>query len=152
MKVSDEVLLPTVPADANVRETAKTMQKTNSGAVLLREKNSVVGIVTDRDLVIRVLADDKAPLNAPIRDFCTQEMFTCTSTDSLETAAHLMESHHVRYLLVLNPEGEAVGLISFDVIAAKSGDAEFVGDVAASGHRRNAQAGPHHGEMAPIAK
>lgn len=152
MHVSEDILLPTVSKDATVRDAAKEMKRTNSGALLIRERNSVIGIVTDRDLVLRVLADDKASPDACINDISTKDMIACKSTDSVEKAAEIMEERQVRYLLVLNPNGAATGLLSLEMLAAKLEGSDMVGDVVASGHRNTRKSGVPYGETAPLSE
>jgi len=69
-----------------------------------------------------VLADPEAKLDAPIYDYSTKTMFTCQSSDSLDHAALVMEENGVRYLLVMNDDREAVGLLSLEMIAAQPGE------------------------------
>jgi CBS domain-containing protein len=132
MQMKMDLPLPNVTKDADVRTAAEEMRRTNSGALLIRDEDTVIGLITDRDLVVRVLADPEAKLEGPIYDYSTKTMFTCQHSDSLDHAALQMEENGVKYLLVMNDNHEAVGLLSLEMIAAQPGSEELVGEVVAA--------------------
>jgi CBS domain-containing protein len=77
------------------------------------EKGRPLGIVTDRDLVIRVLAAGIAP-SAPVGDFTTYGPLTVNIHDSLETVSACMRKHGVRRLPIVEDDGSAVGIVTAD--------------------------------------
>lgn len=77
----------------------------------------VVGVVTDRDLCLRVLADDLQPHRASIEMCMTRDPVMCKPTDTLQQALHLMDEHHVRRLPVVDNSDRLMGVITLGDIA-----------------------------------
>ena len=139
MKLSErfEFRLPTVSAAATLKEAAKHMRDTQSGALLVRDKETVSGIVTDRDIVVRGVAEGVDVTSESIEEYMTGEMFACSAEDSVEKAVDILRDKQIRYLLVLDGDKEAVGLISAEELAsavvAEGGEASLL----SAGHRNN---------------
>jgi CBS domain-containing protein len=112
-------------ATASCRQAARLMHDRHIGAVVVRDGNRIIGLVTERDLVARVLAteaDHEVAIGRVMRrDLPTVEP-TCTETD----CANLMRDHHTRHLLVQDGRGIA-GIISMrDVIRAMLDEKQFL--------------------------
>jgi CBS domain-containing protein len=76
----------------------------------------VLGTVTDRDLAVRVLADDR-PASVPVSDVMTQPVVTCRPDDDIRTVQKLMGQHHKSRIVVVDESERAVGIISLSDIA-----------------------------------
>jgi len=104
-------------ATADTRETVEraacTMRDQGVGCLVVTEKGRPLGIVTDRDLVVRVLAEGIDP-SAPIGDFTTYGPLTVNIHDSLETVSACMRKHGVRRLPIVDDDGTAVGIVTAD--------------------------------------
>jgi CBS domain-containing protein len=110
-----------VDASATVQEAAQLMDKEDIGNVLVVENGEVQGIVTDRDIVVRVLAKGDGP-DASVREACTTDLETLSPDDSLEDAIKKMEQGNVRRLPVVE-DGKPVGIVSLgDLAQAKDRD------------------------------
>ena len=98
-----------------VRVAADRMRQRNVGTlVVLDAEKRPLGIITDRDLVTRVLAEDRDPLGTLVRDVMTEVPRTIEESASLSTALHLMSIGTFRRIPVVDDEGRLVGLIGLD--------------------------------------
>ncbi|MFO1015171.1 MAG: CBS domain-containing protein [Caulobacteraceae bacterium] len=123
MKVSDVMTAQVVTAKptTTVQQLAKTMSEIDSGAVPILEDGKVVGLVTDRDIVVRVIATG-GDLSTPASDIMSGEVQTCREEDNLADATAKMASQQVRRLVVLNEDGRLCGIVSLGDIALDYGD------------------------------
>lgn len=102
-----------------VRHAAQLMRDRNVGFLPICEERRVVGTVTDRDLVLRVLADDKAS-NASVSMFAQGKLVSCKPGTTLDEAHDLMTRNHVSRLVCCGDGGELLGVISFSDVAKHS--------------------------------
>ena len=111
----------TVEASATVQDAAKLMDENDIGNVLVVENNEVQGIVTDRDIVVRVLAKGDGA-DASVREAATTDLETLEPDASIDEAIQKMEQGNVRRLPVVE-DGKPVGVISLgDLAQAKDKD------------------------------
>jgi CBS domain-containing protein len=113
MKVSEVMTrdVEFVPADATVREAATTMAEHDIGAVLVGSAERPEGILTDRDIILRVVVEDRDLTDLRVRDAMSSTLFTCRADDPVEEVAKRMEEHQVRRLPVVGDEGAVVGIV-----------------------------------------
>jgi CBS domain-containing protein len=104
-----------------LNEVAQLMQADDVGAVPLVEGDRLVGIVTDRDIVVRAIAKDKDPRGMPAAEVSSQELLTVSPDDDLSDALELMARHQVRRLAVTEDE-RLVGVVSQADVARKGKD------------------------------
>jgi len=128
MKLRD-VMTPnprTLDPNATVQDAARLMRDEDTGVVPIVDKGRPVGLITDRDIVVRAVADG-AGLNRPVRELATDNLVTAEPEMSTRDAVELMSQNQVRRLLVC--EGERlVGVASIGDIAVKEGKDRRVGD------------------------
>ena len=99
----------------SVRAVAQRMREHNVGTVVVRdEKERPAGILTDRDLVLRVMAEDKDPRLTPVLEVMTVVPRSVSEGTPLEVALGLMRSQKCRRLPVVGSDGKLVGLLSLD--------------------------------------
>jgi CBS domain-containing protein len=101
-----------IDPDMSLAEAAKTMRKHDFGALPVGENDRLVGMVTDRDIVIGAIAEGLDPSHTHVRDVMTQGVRYCFDDEDVETAATQMADHQVRRLPVLNRDKRLVGLVS----------------------------------------
>ena len=121
MKVSD-VMTPnprTVQLTDTIEDAARIMRDEDTGAVPVIEDDRVVGMVTDRDIVIRAVAD--GDFEATIDDIVTDDVVCATPEMSTAEAAELMSEHQIRRLPVVDDAERLVGIVSIGDIAVKEG-------------------------------
>jgi CBS domain-containing protein len=111
----------TVEASDTVEDAAKLMAEHDIGNVLVVENGEVKGIVTDRDIVVRVIAKGNGP-DASVREAATTELETLEADASIDDAISKMEQAKVRRLPVIE-DGKPVGVVSLgDLAQAKDRD------------------------------
>lgn len=98
-----------------------------------RDSRKLVGIVTDRDLAIQVVAAGKDPNNVKVRDVMTRDPITCRADDDLQSAIDAMERRQIRRIPVVDESGQLVGIIAQADVATRSDEpaktAELVEEV-----------------------
>jgi CBS domain-containing protein len=107
-----------LPGTASVHEAARAMRDADIGDVIVIENNQVCGIVTDRDIVVRTVAETQDPATTTLADICSHSLLTVTPTDSVEEAVRLMRTHAIRRLPVVEG-GQAVGIVSIGDLAVE---------------------------------
>jgi CBS domain-containing protein len=112
-------------------DAARTMRERDVGDVLVQQEGALCGIVTDRDLVIRCLADGGSPSDSALRDFCSQELATLDAGSSIEDAVELMRSRGIRRLPILD-EGRPVGIVSLGDLARERDPDSALGRISAA--------------------
>jgi CBS domain-containing protein len=114
-----------VDADATVQDAARIMDDLNVGSVPVLSGGRVAGIVTDRDITIRVIAENRSPANVHVREIATPDPLTVSPDMDLNAAAELMAKHQVRRLPVV-AGGQLVGMLSLGDLSVE-GDAREAG-------------------------
>jgi CBS domain-containing protein len=111
-----------------VREVAALMRERNVGSVVLVRDGAAVGIVTDRDLTVGVLADGRSGEDHAI-DHATTPVVTGEPGMDVSSAAELLVRHGIRRLPI-TADGRLTGIVTLDDLAARTGDAELVARLA----------------------
>jgi CBS domain-containing protein len=114
MLVHDVMCLEPVTADVDtpIRDVARSMEEFGCGEIPITEGKRLVGVLTDRDIVCRVVAFEIDPLTATARDVMTRRPARIRPDDSIEHAIELMEEMQIRRLPVVDGEGAVVGILS----------------------------------------
>jgi CBS domain-containing protein len=100
--------------DDAVELAARTMRDTGVGYVLVLRDGRPIGIVTDRDLVVRVVAQGQAPDCVRVGDVATWDPITVSLAEGIETAASRMREHGVRRLPIVDAADQVVGIVTAD--------------------------------------
>jgi CBS domain-containing protein len=109
----------TVVQDATVVRAAEEMRDKEVGDVVVVDaEDTVVGIVTDRDLAVRVIAAHRDPDVTKVDEVMTPSPVTVRALEPVEEAERLMREHLVHRLPVVDAEGRAVGMLSLEDLAA----------------------------------
>jgi CBS domain-containing protein len=115
----------TASPNDSLQAVAKIMAEEDTGVVPLVEKGRLVGVVTDRDIVIRCIAEGS--FNAKANDAASDDVVTVSPDMSTEEAADLMAEHQIRRLPVVEGD-KLVGIVSLGDIAVKEGKDRRTGD------------------------
>lgn len=126
MKVSEIMTrdVDMVPPDASLVQAAELMAKSDIGVLPICRERSLAGMITDRDIVVRGLAQGRDPGSTPVRDVMTLEPIFVFEDQDVQQAAFLMSSRQVRRLPVLNREHCLVGIVSLGDLAKYDEDEE----------------------------
>ena len=126
-----ERLVCCVPGDA-VSAAAKKMKDENIGPILVVEDEqgyNLVGIVTDRDLALKVIGEERDAQTTTVGDVMSGDVVTCRADDDLEKALNAMEEHQLRRIPVVDNDGRLVGIISQADVATRVNDPEKTAEV-----------------------
>jgi CBS domain-containing protein len=105
--------------DATMKEAAAKMAETDVGILPVGENDRLVGVVTDRDLVVRGIAEGNDPSQTKIRDVMTQGVLYCYDDQDPTEAAKDMAKQQVRRMPVVTRDKRLIGMISLGDIARK---------------------------------
>ena len=108
--------LVTIEPNALIFEVAKLMRDKKVGSVIIIKKRKVLGIVTERDLVRRVLAENRDPKTIKIRDVMSTPVFSISPEEDVVNAAHIMRQRGIRRIVVMTGD-ELVGVITTNDLA-----------------------------------
>jgi CBS domain-containing protein len=99
-----------------IRDVAKIMAEIDAGAVPVGENDRLVGMITDRDIAIRAVAEGKGP-DTPVRDIMSRDIKYCYDDEDLEHVAENMGELQVRRLPVVNRDKRLVGIVALGDVA-----------------------------------
>jgi len=102
---------------ASIREAAQMMHDFDVGVLPITRSGKLVGILTDRDIVVRGIAAGYDPKLTRVAEFMSPGVISCHAGDSIDHAIDTMSEHRVRRLVVLNLEQEIAGILSVDDLA-----------------------------------
>jgi CBS domain-containing protein len=120
-----------VDAGASIRQAAEVMRDNDIGDVLVVDDGSLRGIVTDRDLVVRVLADGRQPDATAVGEVCSASLAVVEAEADVDEAADVMGRHAVRRLPVVDND-EVVGIVSLGDLARRTDAESALGDISAA--------------------
>ena len=106
-----------VSPDTPLREVAQKMQKEDIGALPVGEKDRLIGMITDRDIVCRGVATGQDLSKMTARDVMTKGIRWCADESDIEEALELMERHQIRRLPVIDGNKRMVGILSLGDIS-----------------------------------
>jgi len=115
--------------DDTLQEAASRMKEFGVGPLPVCQNQSVVGMVTDRDITLRAVAAGLDPKTALVRDVMSDEIVCCFADQEVEVAARLMESKQIRRVLVLDRDKKLVGIITLADLAAQAVDSRRAGEI-----------------------
>jgi CBS domain-containing protein len=112
----------TVESTTTAQEAARIMKSEDIGSLPIVEGKNLVGVITDRDLAIRVVAEGRGT-DTTIGEIASKDVVTVDPQQSLEDAARLMAEHQVRRLPVVEEDGKLVGILAQADVAQIGHDA-----------------------------
>jgi CBS domain-containing protein len=119
----------TISLAATLEQAAKKMKEHNVGILPVIEDEELLGVVTDRDIVLRAVSERLRPEMTRVREVMTPQAISCYDDQSITEASLLMEKHLVHRLIVLDRNEKLVGIVSFSDLAAKAKSEKLSGHV-----------------------
>ena len=121
---------PTTVSDRDsIRAVARIMKDQDTGVVpVCDDHNKIIGLVTDRDIVVRLIADGKDPLNAHVNEVMTKSVRKVHEDATVDDVLSLMSSSEIRRVPVVNKNDELVGIVSIGDISMEDREQGKVGD------------------------
>ena len=114
-----------VQTDATVQEAAAKMRDVNVGAIPVVNGKEVVGIITDRDIVLRATAAGRDPTNTRVKDIMTDRLLFVFEDQDIQEAAKLMSENQVRRVPVVDQQNHLVGIVSLGDFSVDVKDDKF---------------------------
>ncbi|WP_432138174.1 MULTISPECIES: CBS domain-containing protein [unclassified Streptomyces] len=118
----------TVEPQTSVTDVARLMRDENIGAVLVTDQDELRGVVSDRDLVVRALAEGWDPDDTTVVRTCSDDLVTITPDQDVDQAVGLMREHAVRRIPVVE-DGRPVGIVSLGDLAMERDPESALGDI-----------------------
>ncbi len=112
----------TVEPSTPIVEAARAMKEADVGSMPIVDGDTVVGILTDRDIALRVVAEGKDPQATTVESVASRDLITVDPQQSLDEALRLMAQHQVRRLPVCEEDGRLVGIVAQADVAREVGD------------------------------
>jgi len=119
------------PATATVAEAAQGMREFDIGDVLVEVDGKVAGIVTDRDIVVRAIAEGKSPATVRLGEICSEMLVTVAPSDTIERAIELMRDNSLRRVPVCQGD-TAVGIVTLGDLAIERESRSALADISAA--------------------
>ena len=121
--------LETISPAATLEAAGKKMRARNVGILPVVDGEKLVGVVTDRDIVLRAVSEKLRPEMTRVSEVMTSETICCYEDQGITEVSLLMERNFVHRLMVLDREGKLVGIVSLSDIAAKTKNEALSGHV-----------------------
>ncbi|MFW6024216.1 MAG: CBS domain-containing protein [Dichotomicrobium sp.] len=116
---------------ASLPDIAARMREHDIGAVPIGENDRLIGMVTDRDMVVKALANGADISSLTARDVMTEGILYCRADEDLGDALHIMEEHKVRRLPVIDENKRMIGMLSMGDVSSASSH-ELAGELASA--------------------
>ena len=116
--------------DQSVADAAQAMRDSAVGAVLVVDGDRLCGLVTDRDIVVRAVAEGRPP-GSPVGQVVSPDLIAVSADDEADDAARVMQAHAIRRLPVMD-HGRIVGIVSIGDLAVSRGEDSALADISAA--------------------
>ena len=110
-----------VQSSMTVRDAAKRMKEIDCGVLPVGDANNVLGMITDRDIILRVTVEGKDPAKTQVQEVMTEKVYACDEDDDIEDAAEKMRKYDVARLVVTKGK-KATGIVSMTCLLRAHGD------------------------------
>ncbi len=128
-----------ISPEATLTEAARRMRELDVGALPVCDNDRLVGMVTDRDIAVRSVAEGHDPRVHRVREAMTPQLFSCREDEDVTAVARLMKEKQIRRIPVLNRDKRLVGIVSLGDLAVEVHDEHLVGStletISEPGHR-----------------
>ena len=118
----------TLPTETSLADAARYMRDNEIGDVLVTDTGRVCGVVTDRDIVVRAVAEGLDPHKTELGNVCSPNIISLTTSDSTDEAVRLMREHAIRRVPIIE-DGTAVGIISLGDLALERDPGSALADI-----------------------
>lgn len=118
-----------LPAETTLDEAAKAMREADIGDVVVTDGPTLAGMVTDRDIVVRAVAERKDPATTTLGSVITRDIVMIEQNETAANAANLMRERAVRRVLVCDADRQLVGIISLGDLAMRLDPSSALSDI-----------------------
>jgi CBS domain-containing protein len=117
-------MMVAISPESNILEACKLMKENNVGCVIVQERKKVCGMLTDRDVALKVTGDNRDPRQTKVREIMSRNPVRIQVDSDLQHLTNLMRVHHVRRVPVVDGVDEPMGIVTMDDVLARM-SAEF---------------------------
>jgi CBS domain-containing protein len=110
-------------------DAARSMRDVDSGAIIVAEDGHLKGLLTDRDIVVRAIADGRDPSQVEVQEICSSDVQALGPDDDVERAVQLMRERHVRRIPVVEHGDRPVGIVSIGDLALARDETSALADI-----------------------
>ena len=118
-----------IAPDALAEDAATKMKGLNVGAITVCDGEKLVGMITDRDLVLRVMAEHRDPKKSRVSEAMSSDILFCYEDDDVEKASRMMSQKQIRRLPILSTGKKLVGIVSLGDLAVHGTDSQMSGKI-----------------------
>lgn len=118
-----------IAPESTLKNAAETMRALDVGALPVCENKKLIGIITDRDIAIRAVADGRDPNQTKVRDAMSGPLLYCYEDEDIASAVKLMEEKQIRRLPVFDRRQQLCGLVSLGDLATRVQNDRLSGEV-----------------------
>jgi CBS domain-containing protein len=118
-----------LPSETTLAEAARTMREQDIGDVVVSDGQSLNGLVTDRDIVVRAVAERCDPASTTIGEIMTRDLVTVRPDDTVQSAALLMRDHAIRRIVVCDDREGVIGIVSIGDLAEQIDPESVLGGI-----------------------
>lgn len=125
-----DVMIPNVYVirpDATLQEAAQQMKASHVGSLVVHGGDQALGILTDRDIAIRAVAEGRDPTTTRVQEIMTPDVIWCHEDADVTSAIQLMKDKQIRHLVVGDEHQNLVGIVSLYALALRTGDETLAG-------------------------
>lgn len=117
-----------VSPSSSLQEAAQKMRNLDVGPLPVCENDRLVGMITDRDITVRAVAEGCDSKRTTVKQVMTPDVVYCYEDQDVQEAARLMQENQIRRLLVINKDKRLVGIVSLGDLAVETGDERLAGE------------------------
>jgi CBS domain-containing protein len=117
-------------------EAARHMRSANVGAIVVEDGGKTCGIVTDRDIAVRAVAQGRDPASTPLSEICSKDLTTLSPDDDVERAVEVMREKAIRRVLVVDSQQNALGIVSLGDLAIQRDKRSVLGHISSASPNR----------------
>jgi CBS domain-containing protein len=121
-----------LPASSSVTEAATRMREADVGDVIVQEDGKLCGILTDRDIVVRVLGAGRDPNKTQLKEACSQKLIVALADDDVERLIQIMRSKAIRRVPVVDDKGQPIGIVSLGDLAQNRDPKSVLGAISSA--------------------
>lgn len=123
-----------LPVDTSIKDTARKMRDADVGDIIVEKDGQLFGMVTDRDIVVRVVAEGRDVTATDLQSICSRDVATLTADDTISDATQLMKDKALRRIPVVEPgnKGKVIGIVSLGDIAVEKHPKSALGKISAA--------------------
>jgi len=118
-----------VDPHSSAADAARRMRDVDSGAILVAEGGHLKGLLTDRDIVVRAIAEGRDPSQVEVQEICSSDIQALRPEDDIDSAVRLMRERHIRRIPVVEDDDHPVGIVSIGDLALARDERSALADI-----------------------